>query len=76
MISFSYKELAGKSAVEAGYSIICHKCGNRHLLQGGTDSNTGQPNDFLLFFLCGESMLLGAVKGKLVKGSDPIAPGE
>jgi hypothetical protein len=62
-VGFSNQTLDRLPAVKPGDEITCGVCGKRHALEAAADGST-----LLLFYKCGETLYLGAVRGRSVVG--------
>ena len=65
-IAISNDELKDLPEIKNGDVIICPKCGEKHQLHAGTEK--GKESDVLLFYKCGDSFFLGAIRGKCIVG--------
>jgi hypothetical protein len=73
-IGFGNETLEKLPCVKAGDEIPCSQCGRTHILQAGTGAD-GQPSEGLLFYKCGDTSYLGAVKGRVVTWRKPDVSG-
>ena len=74
-------ELNDKPVVKAGDKVICPRCGELHTLRPGQrlvpgpsgtyEDATKVRDDFLMAFSCGETVYLGALRGRLITGRLP-----
>ena len=65
-IAFGNDELDESPPLKAGEMILCPHCGQGHSVSGGTDSQTGEPTEMLLFYRCGDSAYLAGIDGRNV----------
>jgi len=70
-VAFGNDELAGRPHVQVGDLVTCTQCGESHQLQASEQilvDGTRTPSDLLLFYDCGDSAYLAAIKGALLPG--------
>lgn len=65
MVSFSNEELAAIPKAVEGVAFMCPKCGELHALPSG-ETMTPRKDTQLVFYLCGNSVYIAAVAGKLI----------
>ena len=65
--SISFDELENKPLL--GKSIKCTKCGKRHKIIFGTETETGKKvkSDFLSFYKCGKKSYLAGISGRDIR---------
>jgi hypothetical protein len=66
MWSISKDSLDKLPPVQAGDVFTCPTCAQEHVLQAATNAQTGQPDNSILWYKCGEFSKIGAVDGKLI----------
>jgi len=64
-VAFSNDELKSKQTVHAGDIVLCPQCSKIHELKAGKNES-GNVDELILFYKCGEKVYLGAVGNKLV----------
>ena len=68
-IGFGNDTLAKRPALLAGDLVDCHKCGDKHVVEGS------KPDGFLLFYKCGCDSYLAGIKGRSIVGAKPDVSG-
>lgn len=65
-VAFGNDELAASPVLHIGDVIICPRCGESHLVEGGKNRETGEISNVLLFYNCQGTSYLAGVAGKNV----------
>ncbi|HSE44243.1 MAG TPA: hypothetical protein VLA89_02830 [Gemmatimonadales bacterium] len=66
MIGFTNRELDESPPLHIGEAILCPNCGGDHIVEGGINQATGEVEETLLFYKCGEQSYLAGINGKNV----------
>jgi len=77
-VGFGNDTLEKSLPLEIGQEIRCPHCGERHVVEGGTNMKTGEVSDLVMGYYCPEtdSTYLAGVNGKSVMGLRADASGE
>jgi hypothetical protein len=66
MFSFSNDELGKKKEVHEGDTFLHEECGQLHELIAAVNVTTGEKDDSVMHFKCGEKSILGALNHRFL----------